>query len=93
MNAYPESSPRTYRPGLAGDAHDRVIDSHGEASAPRSIGSPHEADKVALEEQLEGTRITRKGDPGSLHCHLKWWLQEDNVLQGEPLHPLNMLNP
>ena len=39
---------------------------------------------MALEEQLEGTRITRKGDPSSLHRHLKWWLQEDNVLQGQP---------
>ena len=48
---------------------------------------------MALEE-LEGTKITRKGDPGSLHPHLKWWLQEDNVLQDQPLHPLNMLfNP
>ena len=46
---------------------------------------------MALEEQLEGTRITGKGDPGSLLPHPKWWLQEDNVLQGQPLHPLNML--
>ena len=27
----------------------------------------------------------------SLHPHLKWWLQEDKVRQGQPLHPLNML--
>ena len=26
--------------------------------------------------------------PRSLHPHLKWWLQEENVLQGQPLHPL-----
>ena len=79
-------------PDLAADAPDRVTDSQREASAPRS--PPHEADKVALKEQLEGTRITRKGDPSSLHPLLKWWLQEDNVLQGQPLHPLNMLfNP
>ena len=26
--------------------------------------------------------------PTSLHPHLKWWLQEDNVLPGQPLHPL-----
>ena len=26
--------------------------------------------------------------PKSLHPHLKWWLEEDNVLQGQPLHPL-----
>ena len=24
----------------------------------------------------------------SLHKHLEWWLQEDNVLVGQPLHPL-----
>ena len=51
-------------PGLAPDAPDRVTDSHREASAPSS--PPHEADKVALEEQLEGTRITRKDYPSSL---------------------------
>ena len=26
--------------------------------------------------------------PRSLHPHLKWWLEEDNVLTGQPLHPL-----
>ena len=26
--------------------------------------------------------------PRSLHPHLRWWLEEDNVLQGQPLHPL-----
>ena len=26
--------------------------------------------------------------PKSLHPHLKWWLEEDNVLQGQPLHSL-----
>ena len=29
--------------------------------------------------------------PRSLHPHLKWWLEESNVLPGQPLHPLNML--
>ena len=27
--------------------------------------------------------------PKSLHPHLRWWLEESNVLQGQPLHPLN----
>ena len=27
--------------------------------------------------------------PASLHPHLKWWLEENNVLQGQPLHPLS----
>ena len=26
--------------------------------------------------------------PSSLHPHLQWWLQEDNILTGQPLHPL-----
>ena len=26
--------------------------------------------------------------PKSLHSHLKWWLEEDNVITGQPLHPL-----
>ena len=26
--------------------------------------------------------------PKSLHPHLQWWLEEDNVLQGQPLHPI-----
>ena len=29
--------------------------------------------------------------PKSLHPHLQWWLQDDNVLTGQPLHPINML--
>ena len=26
--------------------------------------------------------------PSSLHPHLKWWLGQDNVLSGQPLHPM-----
>ena len=26
--------------------------------------------------------------PRSLHPHLRWWLEESNVLSGQPLHPL-----
>ena len=26
--------------------------------------------------------------PRSLHPHLQWWLKEDNVLTGQPLHPM-----
>ena len=26
--------------------------------------------------------------PRSLHPHLKWWVEESNMLQGQPLHPL-----
>ena len=27
----------------------------------------------------------------SIHPHLKWWLDHDNVLYGQPLHPLDHL--
>ena len=45
---------------------------------------------MASQKQLEGTRVTRKGDSNTkaLHPHLQWWLQEDNVLTGQPLHPI-----
>ena len=26
--------------------------------------------------------------PRSLHPHLQWWLKEDNVVTGQPLHPI-----
>ena len=26
--------------------------------------------------------------PKSLHPHLRWWLDEENVLKGQPLHPI-----
>ena len=26
--------------------------------------------------------------PWSLHPHLQWWLKEDNILTGQPLHPI-----
>ena len=42
-----------------------VTDTHTEARPPRS--PPHEADSMALEEQLKGARLTRKGDPSTLH--------------------------
>ena len=28
--------------------------------------------------------------PRSLYPHLQWWLQEDNVLTGQPLHPIKL---
>ena len=44
---------------------------------------------MASQKELEGTRVTRKGDSNTkvLHPHLQGWLQEDNVLTGQPLHP------
>ena len=60
-----------------------------EKSSPPSSTS-YEANTVALEKQLESTGIIRKSDPyfRSLHPHLRWWLEEVNILQGQPLYPL-----
>ena len=133
-------------PGPAVHVPHRTSHSHRETSPPRSTS--YETHTVALEKQLENTRITRKGDPcsqvappppkvvargnqcsvrstvtptktcsadiyrrikrtkknnnwripeslekvipvpRSLHPHLRWWLEESNVLPGQPLHPL-----
>ena len=62
---------------------DRSTNSHGKTSSSRPI--THETHTVASQEQLEGTRIPL---PRSLHPHLRWWLEERNVLQGQPLHPI-----
>ena len=54
------------------------------------LGRFHEAHTVAPEKQLEGNRVTIKGDPYPQVAppHLRWWLEEDDVFQGQPLHPL-----
>ena len=49
--------------GPAVHVSDRVINSHGEASSPRPTA--YETHTVASQKQLEGTRITGKGDPNS----------------------------
>ena len=77
-------------PGLAVHVPHRTSNSHRKASPSRSTS--YETHTVALEKQLESTRITRKEKvipvPRSLHPHLRWWLEESNVLPGQPLHPL-----
>ena len=70
--------------GLATDVFNRVIDSHRKASP--LMPAPHESHTVALEKQLEGTGIPRKHDT---RVTPPYWLQEGNVLQGQPLHPLS----
>ena len=77
--------------GLSGPAiHvlDRPANSHRETSSPRL--SAHETYTVASQKQLEGTGNTRKSDPNSRVTapHLQWWLEEDNMLQGQALHPV-----
>ena len=56
----------TVTTGLSGPAvHvlNRFTNSHREASSPRP--TTHETHTVASQKQLEGTRVTRKGDPNS----------------------------
>ena len=79
---------QTHLYGPATDVSHRATDSHRKVSPPRS--TPYEADILALRKQWYGTRFTKKGDP---HPQVtpppsKVWLQEDDVLQGQPLHPL-----
>ena len=56
----------TVSTGLSGPAvhvPNRFVNSHREASSPRPTA--HETHIVASQKQLEGARITRKGDPNS----------------------------
>ena len=66
----------------------RTSNSHRETSPLWSTS--YETHTVALEKQLEGTRITRKGDTHSQVAppSLRWWLEESSVLPGQPLHSL-----
>ena len=76
--------------GLSGPAvHvlDRPPNSHRKAGSPRP--TTHETHTVASQKQLEGTRISREGYPSTkVPAPSQWWLEEDNVLQGQPLHPV-----
>ena len=56
-----ETSHQTHLSSPAADIPDRVTYNHREASSLSTV--PRETNTVALEKQLEGTRITRKGDP------------------------------
>ena len=67
---------------------DRFTDGHRKPGSPRPTA--YETHTVASQKQLEGTRVSRKviPIPRSLHPHLQRWLEESNVLQGQPLHPV-----
>ena len=56
-----ESAHITHLSSQVVDVPNRAVNTYREASPPRS--TPYEADRVALEKQLEGARITRKFDP------------------------------
>ena len=66
----------------------KSANSHIKSSSPQP--TTYETHTVASQKQLEGTGITRKGHshPQVLASHPQWWLEESNVLHGQPLHPL-----
>ena len=69
---------------------DRVTDSYRDASALRLHMRPiqwHLKNNWRVQETLEKVISI----PKSPHPHLRWWLEEDHVLTGQPLHPLKML--
>ena len=70
------------------DVLDRPFNSHRKTSS--SGQTTHEAHLMASQEKLENTgiRVKRIPLPRSLHPHLQWWLEEDNALTGQPLHPM-----
>ena len=72
-------------PGPAVHVPHRTSNSHRKASPLRSTA--YETHTVALEKQLESTRITRKGDTRSQVAPPPLKV-ESNVLPGQPLHPL-----
>ena len=86
-----QNTRNTVTTGLSGPVvhvSDRFTNSHRKTSSPRPTA--HETHTVASQKQLESTRVTRNviPIPRSLHPHLQWWLKEDNVLTGQPLHPI-----
>ena len=66
-----DTSNPTGSSGLAIHVLDRSASSHRKASSPRP--TTHETHTIASQKHLEGTQITRKGDPypKTLHRHLK----------------------
>ena len=79
---------RTDLSSPATDVPHRALNSNRKTGSPRS--TPCEAHTVEPQTKLEGPRIVRKGDTSSQVAppHLEWWLEESNVLQDQPLHPL-----
>ena len=74
--------------GLTVHVPDRVANSHRKASSPRP--ATHETIQWHLKQHWRIPESLEKviPIPRSLYPHLQWWLQEDNVLTGQPLHPI-----
>ena len=77
--------------GLASCVRDRSANSHRERSSPWL--PTHETHTMASQKPLEGSGITRKSQSSTqvFAPLLKWWLEESNMLQGQPLHPVKLL--
>ena len=74
-------------PGPEANVPDRLSDSHREASTTRP--ATHDTNTVAFGKQLVPESLEKLIPiPKSLHPHLKYWLEKDSVLHGQPLHPL-----
>ena len=75
-------------PGPAVHVPHRSSNSHRKASPSRSTYMRpiqwHLKNNWRVPESLEKVIPV----PRSLHPHLRWWLEESNVLPGQPLHPL-----
>ena len=65
-----------------------TINSNIKASPPRQ--TPYKAHTMAPKQNWRVPESLEKVIPVpiSVHPHLRWWLEESNVLQGQPLHPL-----
>ena len=89
----PVNTVRSGTPGPAVHVPHRDTHSNRKASPPRATS--HVAHTVALGKQLEGPRVTRKGDPGPQIAPFPSKVvaggKQCAARSGQPLHPLNML--
>ena len=55
------------------------------------LSPPHLTNSVALKIHRHVPESLEKEIPlpSSLHSHLKWWLQDADILPGQPLHPFS----
>ena len=76
---------------LAVHVLNRSANNYSEASSPWPTA--HKAHSVASQNSWRVPESLEKviPIPNSLHPHLKWWLEESNMLHGQPLHPVNLL--
>ena len=86
-----QNSVNSVRSGVSGPTvhvPQRAPNSNRKASPPRSTS--YETHTVAIENNWRVPESLEKviPVPRSLHPHLRWWLEESNVLPGQPLHPL-----